>query len=82
MDPYMQIRHKKPGKFRVGDRVRLRHMFRGAIGEVVEDRGNLGPNGGRIYSVKVRVDDWNELTPDVDEDSLEPVEPTPGNGKE
>ena len=44
MNPLMQIPRKKKGKFAVGDCVRILHGFRGMIGEVVEDRGNIGVN--------------------------------------
>jgi hypothetical protein len=39
MNPLTQVPGQTPGMFRVGDRVRIMHGFRGMIGEVVEDRG-------------------------------------------
>lgn len=74
MNPLMQVPYKTPGKFKVGDRVRVLHGFRGAIGEVVEDRGNLGVKGGRIYAVTMRMDEWNDLTTEFPEESLELIE--------
>jgi hypothetical protein len=64
---------RKPAapRFHVGDQVRVLHGFRGAIGEVVEDRGNLGAHGERIYAVRMRMDAWNEVTTEFPEDSLE-----------
>ena len=38
------------------DRVRVLYGFRGALGEVVEDRGNLGVGGERIYAVRMKMD--------------------------
>jgi hypothetical protein len=73
-NPLGQIRNRKPGKFRVGDRVRILHGFRGMIGEVIEDRGPIGYGGRRLYTVLLRPDPWNELTTEYPEDSLEAVE--------
>ncbi|MGL4550835.1 MAG: hypothetical protein ACRC33_06580 [Gemmataceae bacterium] len=41
----MQVPDKTPGRFRVGDRVRILHGFRGVIAEVTEDRGRIGVQG-------------------------------------
>jgi hypothetical protein len=60
-----------PGKFHVGDQVRILHGFRGLIGEVVEDRGPIGVRGRRLYAVKMRLDEWNEHTTELPEDALE-----------
>jgi hypothetical protein len=60
-----------PPRFHVGDRVRILYGFRGVIGEVVEDRGNLGVGGRRIYAVRMTMDPWNEMTSEFREDSLE-----------
>lgn len=73
MNPLLQVPGQVPGKFRVGQRVRLQSIFRGMIAEVVEDRGNIGVGGRRFYGVKVRVDPWNEHTTELPEDSLEVV---------
>ncbi len=75
MNPYMQVRWKTQGKFRVGDRVRILYGHRGLIGEIIEDRGNLGPKGMRMYGVTIRkVDEWNDHTSEYLEDALELVE--------
>jgi hypothetical protein len=60
-----------PPRFHIGDRVRILYGFRGVIGEVVEDRGNLGVGGRRIYAVRMSMDQWNEMTSEFREDSLE-----------
>ncbi len=73
MNPLMQVPDKTPGKFRVGDRVRILHGFRGVIGEIFEDRGRIGVGGRRLYGVKFRVDEWNEETTELPEESLEAV---------
>jgi hypothetical protein len=85
MNPLMHVPHKKPGKFRVGQRVRILYGRPGTIAEVVEDRGPLGIGGRRLYGVRFRVDPWNEITTERPEDALEAVEdePTaPPDGKE
>jgi hypothetical protein len=60
-----------PPRFRVGDRVRILHGWTGLIGEVVEDRGNLGVGGARIYGVHVKMDQWNDMTTEFPDSSLE-----------
>jgi hypothetical protein len=74
MNPLMQVPGRPPGKFRVGQAVRLKHLWRGLIGEVIEDRGLIGVDRCRFYTVKVRVDPWNEYTPELPEESLEAVD--------
>lgn len=73
MNPYTQIQYKTHGKFKVGDRVRTLHGYGGVIGEIVEDRGPLGIKGTRIYGVKLRLDEWNEITTEYPEENLEAV---------
>jgi len=77
MNPLMQVPEKTPGKFRVGDRVRILHGFRGVIGEIVEDRGPIGVRGRRLYAVKMRLDEWNEHTTELPEESLEAAHERP-----
>jgi hypothetical protein len=62
-----------PPRFHIGDRVRILYGFHGVVGEVVEDRGNLGAEGERIYAVRMKMDAWNEMTSEFPEDSLEAV---------
>jgi hypothetical protein len=73
MNPVLQVPGQTPGKFRIGQSVRLKHGFQGMIGEVVEDRGPIGVNRRRLYAVKLRLDPWNELTSELPEESLEAV---------
>jgi len=73
MNPLLQVPGQSPGKFRVGQKVRMKHGFRGMIGEVIEDRGPIGVRGRRLYSVKLRLDPWNEHTSEYPEESLEAV---------
>jgi hypothetical protein len=86
MNPLLQVPGQAPGKFRVGQSVRIKHGFRGMIGEVVEDRGPIGVGGRRLYAVRLRLDPWNEHTTELPEESLEavvddPHSPPPPTGR-
>jgi hypothetical protein len=48
MNPYLSVVPKTPGKYRVGDTVRVPHAWGGALGLIVEDRG-FGYKGKRYY---------------------------------
>jgi hypothetical protein len=48
---------KNPGPFREGDRVRFPWGTTEVEATVVEDRGNLGVGGKRLYGVTFLVDD-------------------------
>ena len=52
---------------------KLRFGFQDRIAEIVEDRGNIGVGGRRLYGVKFRVDPWNEVATERPEESLEAV---------
>ena len=71
MNPAFQVPGLKPGKYRIGDRVRMKTVYKGVVGEIVEDRGNLGRGGKRVYAIKMRLDDWNEVTLEYTDDSFE-----------
>lgn len=73
MNPLLQVPGQSPGRFRVGQPVRIKHGFRGMIGEVVEDRGPIGVGGRRLYGVRLRLDPCNEHTTELPEESLEAV---------
>jgi hypothetical protein len=49
-----------PGPFAEGDRVRLLWGVTPVDGVIVEDRGNLGVGGKRLYRVRVQLDDITE----------------------
>ena len=51
--------------------MRSKHWFKDFIAEVVEDRGNIGALAVAAFTVKVRVDPWNEQTTELPEESLE-----------
>jgi hypothetical protein len=81
LNPWLQ---KHPGPFRVGDRVSYLDLDRRREGVVLEDRGPLGVGGRRLYSVRVRVDDWNEITTELPAEELELVAQAPapvGSGR-
>jgi hypothetical protein len=74
MNPLIQVSGQTPGKFRVGQSVRMKHGFRGMIGEVIEDRGPIGVGGRRLYTIRLQLDPWNEFTTERPEESLEAVQ--------
>ncbi len=86
MNPYLAIPNLPPGKFRVGQRVRLEHLFRGKIGEVVEDRGPIGAGGRRLYMIRIDLVPFDENPLVLPEESLEAVDGAgavpPADGKE
>jgi hypothetical protein len=53
-DPWLE---KNPGPFREGDRVKFPFGTAVVEGTVVEDRGNLGVGGKRLYGVSFLADD-------------------------
>lgn len=59
VDPYVKNPQaaREPGPFREGDRVRLFWGLTPVEGVIVEDRGNLGVGGRRLYDVRVQLDD-------------------------
>jgi hypothetical protein len=85
MNPLLQYPGEKPGKFRVGQKVRLKHGFPGLIAEIIEDRGPIGFRGRRLYGILLHPDPWNEFTTESAEEELEAVpdgpEATPADGK-
>jgi hypothetical protein len=62
VDPYVKnpSAAANPGPFREGDRVRLLWGLTPVEATVIEDRGNLGVGGQRLYRVRFRVDDITE----------------------
>ena len=57
IDPWIW---RNPGPFRVGDRVLMRFGGGQIEATIVEDRGNLGEGGKRIYGLRFRSDDVTE----------------------
>jgi len=59
MNPWMHYSwlDKHPGPFQVGDQVAFRFGTAQVEGIVVEDRGNLGRGGKRLYGVRLCMDD-------------------------
>jgi hypothetical protein len=79
-DPWIP---KTPGPFRVGDRVRIPFGTEFIEATVVEDRGNLGVGGRRIYGVCFRVDDVSdEIYTERDADQLTLVARAPEPARE
>jgi hypothetical protein len=87
MNPFMQVRFRTQGKFRVGQRVHLKYGgFKDLVAEIIEDRGPLGVGGSRVYRILLHPDQWNDFETEVPEEELELVEDAPdaaaeGDGK-
>ena len=73
MNKPLQRMKPAPPQFHVGEPVRILSGFGGVVGEAVEDSGNIGAQGERIYGVRMKMDQWNEMTSEFPEDSLEAV---------
>jgi hypothetical protein len=59
MDPWVKNSQAAlhPGPYREGDRVRLLWGLTSVEGVIIEDRGNIGVGGRRIYHVRVQPED-------------------------
>jgi hypothetical protein len=69
---------KTPGPFRVGDRVRMPYGCEFIEATIVEDHGNLGAVGKRLYGVRFRVDEvTDEIYTDREADRLTLVSRAP-----
>lgn len=77
MSPSMQVSGQPLGKFRVGQKVRIKHGHAGVIGEIVEGRGPIGVGRRRLYGIRMRLDPWNEILTERPEESLEAVTDEP-----
>jgi hypothetical protein len=84
MNPLVQNPNLKPGRFRVGELVRIAIGFSGlARAEILEDHGPLGVGGRRYYTVRLMVEGGDDMLVDWPEDELEPLDakPTRANGE-
>jgi hypothetical protein len=72
MNPWAQLKFK-PGRFRVGDRVRLVNGFQGAVAEIIEDLGSLGVGGRRLYTIRLMAEGVEDMIVDWPEAELEPL---------
>jgi hypothetical protein len=73
MNPWAQIRNQKPGRFKVGDRVRIVLGFRGAEAEILEDHGPLGVGGRRFYTIRMHWQGDEDVILDYAEEEMEPL---------
>jgi hypothetical protein len=74
MNPHAAIKHKQPGRYHIGDRLRVRYGLPGAVAEVVEDHGPLGVGGRRFYTVRLTREDMEDLVIDWPKDELLPFD--------
>ena len=71
MNPLMNVQYQTQGPYRIGDKVRAKHGWRGVVGEIIEDCGNIGRKGRRVYTVRWKIEDEPEIM--SGEDDLEPA---------
>jgi hypothetical protein len=62
MDPYVKNPQAalNPGPYREGDRVGLLWGVTPVEGIIIEDRGNIGVGGRRMYHVQIQLDEITE----------------------
>jgi hypothetical protein len=69
----MATKKAKP-KFKVGDAVTLEWGFRRVPAVILEDRGQLGVGGRRIYRIEMPVDSSDPVQFEIPEVDLAPAE--------
>lgn len=75
MDPSAHIPRRTPGRYRVGDRVRVGYGG-GMEAEILDDHGPIGVGGRRLYTVLVKHEGGVEDTiGGYPEDDMEPLAP-------
>jgi hypothetical protein len=65
-----------PSQYKVGDSVRFKWGVTPVVGEIVEDRGNIGVGGRRLWAVHVCLGGYDDRTVTLPEEEMEPA-PTP-----
>jgi len=68
---------KNPGPNKVGDRVRFRFALTDVEGVIIEDRGNLGERGQRLYGIKFQFGDSPDMYTELAPDEYEMIEEAP-----
>lgn len=58
-------------KFKVGDKVYLKTLWRGVPAYITEDRGCLGYGGRRLYQIRLELEDEHRVF-EVPEEELDP----------
>lgn len=71
-----------PGPFKVGDRVRYMRVFTPVEGVIIEDRGNLGVGGRRVYRLRVQLEEGHEIETELPDDKLTLVADDPKGGED
>ncbi len=72
MNPWQTIPPAAAGKFRIGNKVRLKYGLNGVVGEIIEDSGFVTSGGRRYYTVRMKMEGEPEIS--YSEDDLELVE--------
>jgi hypothetical protein len=70
----MSAAHRQTPRFRVEDWVSFPYGSRRVWAQIIEDRGSIGVKRRRLYRVRICDEQTEEVTFEVPEDELEPVE--------
>ena len=71
MNPWTQLPHRTPGRFRVGECVRVDYAG-GIEAEILEDHGPIGVGGRRLYTLLLKNGD-NDTIGGYPEEYMEPL---------
>ncbi len=63
-------KRKKKARLRVGDRVRFHYVNRWLVGTIIEDRGLLATGRRRLWRIRVRRRDADDLITELPADDL------------
>ena len=70
----MSSAHHQAPRFKVGDWASFRYGSRQVWAQIIEDRGPIGVNRRRLYRVRIGDEQTEEVTFEVPDDELAPVE--------
>jgi hypothetical protein len=74
MNPFYRRKPRTPGKFRVGDKVRIVIGYPGATAEILEDHGPLGVGGQRFYFIHMHRPGAEDIMIAYPEDEMAPLD--------
>jgi len=77
----MSVAKKRAPRFRVGDHVAILYGPQKVAGEIVEDRGQLGEYGRRLYRVRIHLEQDSPTTFEIPEEDIEDPEPPADNAE-
>jgi hypothetical protein len=76
----MSVLKKRRPRFRIGDVVSFLYGPQRVSGEIIEDRGQLGEFGRRLYRVRVEFDHDESMTLELPEEDMDDPAQVPADG--